>query len=85
MRIVKGLQPKKHNFMKNLQNFNVQELSAQEQKEIDGGVMTVVLCLVICLLWSVCIWVPAIARLERERRQYKMFGNTDWIKFESEY
>ena len=71
--------------MKNSQNFNVQELSAQEQKEIDGGVMTVVLCMVLFYLLSVCIWVTFIAGFERERRQYKMFGNTDWIKFESEY
>jgi hypothetical protein len=30
--------------MKNLQNFGVQELSATEQKEVDGGFAFIALC-----------------------------------------
>ena len=36
--------------MKNLQNFNVQELSAQEQKEIDGGWFFAALLLAVVVL-----------------------------------
>ena len=40
--------------MKNLQNFGVQELSAREIKETDGGFLGILIVIGCCLLLTTC-------------------------------